>query len=141
MTTQHPVRVLIAKPGLDGHDRGAKIIARALRDAGMEVIYTGIRKTPQTIVEIASREDVDVIGISILSGAHMELFPNIFEGMKINEIDDVPIIAGGIIPESDRGELESLGVRAIFGPGTPTKEIVECVARLAAERQSGSDIP
>ena len=134
MASQHPVRVLIAKPGLDGHDRGAKIIARALRDAGMEVIYTGIRQTPKMIVEAALEEDVDVIGLSILSGAHVDLFPQIFEELRSNDMDDVPIIAGGIIPESDRSALESLGVRAIYGPGTTTSQIIECVRQLASER-------
>ena len=136
MASQHPVRVLIAKPGLDGHDRGAKIIARALRDAGMEVIYTGIRQTPKMIVEAALEEDVDVIGLSILSGAHVDLFPQIFEELGSNDMDDVPIIAGGIIPESDRSALESLGVRAIYGPGTTTSQIIECVRQLASERES-----
>ncbi len=112
------LRVLVAKPGLDGHDRGAKIIARALRDAGMEVIYTGIRQTPEMIVEVALQEDVDVIGLSILSGAHMELFPQIIDGLQANDMGDVPVIAGGIIPESDRPMLEDIGVSAIFGPGT-----------------------
>ena len=138
MGSQHPVRVLIAKPGLDGHDRGAKIIARALRDAGMEVIYTGIRQTPKMIVEAALEEDVDVIGLSILSGAHVDLFPQIFEELGSSDMEDVPIIAGGIIPESDRSALESLGVRAIYGPGTPTSQIIECVRQLASERESGS---
>ena len=139
MVSQYPIRVLIAKPGLDGHDRGAKIIARALRDAGMEVIYTGIRQTPKMIVEAALEEDVDVIGLSILSGAHVDLFPQIFEELGSNDMDDVPIIAGGIIPESDRSALESLGVRAIYGPGTPTSQIIECVRQVASERESGND--
>ena len=134
MTLANPIRVLVAKPGLDGHDRGAKIIARALRDAGMEVIYTGIRQTPRMIVEAALQEDVDVIGLSILSGAHLDLFPQIFDFLAENEMDDVPVMAGGIIPESDRAELEALGVRAVYGPGTPTAEIVERVRNLAAER-------
>ena len=134
MSNQYPVRVLVAKPGLDGHDRGAKIIARALRDAGMEVIYTGIRQTPQMIVEAALQEDVDVIGLSILSGAHLNLFPQIFEGLRLNEMEDVAVVAGGIIPESDRVELEAMGVRAVYGPGAPTSEIVEIVRQLAAER-------
>ena len=131
------LRVLVAKPGLDGHDRGAKIIARALRDAGMEVIYTGIRQTPAMIVEVALQEDVDVIGLSILSGAHMELFPQIVEGLRANDMGDVPVIAGGIIPESDRRSLEEIGVRAIFGPGTPTTEIVEFVRELGRARDEG----
>ena len=136
MSPANPIiRVLVAKPGLDGHDRGAKIIARALRDAGMEVIYTGIRQTPSMIVEAALQEDVDVIGLSILSGAHLDLFPQIFDRMSENEMDDVPVMAGGIIPESDRAALEAMGVRAVYGPGTPTAEIVERVRLLAAERE------
>ncbi len=135
MTLANPIRVLVAKPGLDGHDRGAKIIARALRDAGMEVIYTGIRQTPRMIVEAALQEDVDVIGLSILSGAHLDLFPQIFDFLAENEMDDVPVMAGGIIPESDRAALAALGVRAVYGPGTPTAEIVERVRLLAAERE------
>ena len=118
------VRVLVAKPGLDGHDRGAKIIARALRDAGMEVIYTGIRQTPEMIVETALQEDVDVIGLSILSGDHLDLFPHIFQGLTDNNMDDVIVVAGGIIPESDRTKLKILGVKCIFGPGTPTSDII-----------------
>ena len=128
------IRVLVAKPGLDGHDRGAKIIARTLRDAGMEVIYTGIRQTPQMIVEAALQEDVDVIGLSILSGAHMELFPQIFQGLKENRMDDVVVVAGGTIPEADRPALEAMGVREIFGPGTPTSEIAEFIRRAVEER-------
>ncbi|MCH7802311.1 MAG: cobalamin B12-binding domain-containing protein [Chloroflexi bacterium] len=128
------VRVLVAKPGLDGHDRGAKIIARALRDAGMEVIYTGIRQTPEMIVEAALQEDVDVIGLSILSGAHMVLFPQIFDGLRENDMDDVSVIAGGIIPESDRIELEKMGLKAVFGPGTSTSEIVDFVRGLAGKK-------
>ena len=123
MTTR-AIRVLVAKPGLDGHDRGAKIIARALRDDGMEVIYTGIRQTPQMIVEAALQEDVDVIGLSILSGAHMQLFPQIVEGLRENDMDDVVLVAGGIIPEDDRAELEGMGIRGVFGPGTTTGEII-----------------
>jgi len=128
------VRVLVAKPGLDGHDRGAKIIARALRDAGMEVIYTGIRQTPEMIVEAALQEDVDVIGLSILSGAHMVLFPQILDGLHENDMTDVSVIAGGIIPEADRLELEKLGLKAVFGPGTSTSEIVSFVRNLVAEK-------
>ena len=128
------VRVLVAKPGLDGQDRGAKIIARALRDAGMEVIYTGIRQTPEMIVEAALQEDVDVIGLSILSGAHMVLFPQILDGLHENDMDDVSVIAGGIIPEADRLELEKLGLKAVFGPGTSTSEIVSFVKNLVAEK-------
>ena len=128
------IRVLVGKPGLDGHDRGAKIIARALRDAGMEVIYTGIRQTPEMIVEAALQEDVDVIGLSILSGAHMELFPRILQGLKDNDMDDVLVIAGGIIPEADRVALEEMGVKAIFGPGTPTADIAGFIRKAVAER-------
>ncbi len=129
-----PIRVLVAKPGLDGHDRGAKIIARALRDAGMEVIYTGIRQTPEMIVEAAMQEDVDVIGLSILSGAHMELFPLILEGLKKNEMEDVVVMAGGIIPEDDRPVLEAIGVRGVFGPGTSTSEIIDFIRKAVTRR-------
>ena len=121
------IRVLVAKPGLDGHDRGAKVIARALRDAGMEVIYTGIRQTPQMIVEAASQEDVDFIGLSILSGAHLEIFPEIMSRLKEKGMEDVVVIAGGIIPEEDREPLAQMGVQGIFGPGTSTKDIVEFI--------------
>ncbi len=134
MESRKIIRVLVAKPGLDGHDRGAKIIARALRDAGMEVIYTGIRQTPQMIVESALQEDVDVIGLSILSGAHMELFPQIFQGLRENGMDDVLVVAGGIIPEDDRQALQAMGVKAVFGPGTPTSEIVDFIRRAVEER-------
>ena len=118
------VRVLVAKPGLDGHDRGAKVIARALRDAGMEVIYTGIRQTPQMIVAAAVQEDVGVVGLSILSGAHMELFPAILEGLKENGMEQVMVLAGGIIPEDDIPTLKEMGVAAIFGPGSSTRDII-----------------
>ena len=122
--TSRFIRVLVAKPGLDGHDRGAKVIARSLRDAGMEVIYTGIRQTSEMIVETALQEDVDVIGLSILSGAHDELFPKIIEGLRERGMDDVLVIAGGIIPESDRDGLREIGVAEIFGPGTDSSDIV-----------------
>jgi len=121
------IRVLVAKPGLDGHDRGAKVIARALRDAGMEVVYTGIRQTPEMIVEAALQEDVDVIGLSILSGAHLALFPRVMELLRENGMDDVLVVAGGIIPDEDVPALNDMGVRGIFGPGTPTDAIVEFV--------------
>jgi methylmalonyl-CoA mutase C-terminal domain/subunit len=121
------LRVLVAKPGLDGHDRGAKIVARALRDAGMEVIYTGIRQTPEMIVDAAVQEDVNAIALSILSGAHLELFPRIFELLRENQMDDVLIVAGGIIPDEDVAALKAMGVRAIFGPGTPTTQIVDFI--------------
>ena len=130
------IRVLVAKPGLDGHDRGAKVIARALRDAGMEVIYTGIRQTPEMIVEAALQEDVDVIGLSILSGAHMVLLPEIFRGLKARGMDDVLVVAGGIVPEEDRPALEEMGVRAVFGPGTSTAEIAEFIRGAVAERDA-----
>jgi methylmalonyl-CoA mutase C-terminal domain/subunit len=116
-------RVLIAKPGLDGHDRGAKVIARALRDAGMEVIYTGLRQTPEMIAEAALQEDVDVVGLSILSGAHMTLVPRVREAMNASELGDIPIIVGGIIPDEDHAPLEALGVAGVFGPGTSTEDI------------------
>src|SRR5438128_7900113 len=115
--TERKIRVLVAKPGLDGHDRGAKIIARALRDAGMEVIYTGLRQTPEMIVEAALQEDVDVIGLSILSGAHMALTPRVMALMKANGLDDVKLILGGIIPDDDIPTLKEMGVSGIFGPG------------------------
>lgn len=120
----HKIRVLVAKPGLDGHDRGAKVVARALRDAGMEVIYTGIRQTPEMIVEAALQEDVDVIGLSILSGAHMALFPRIMELLRQNGMEDVLVVAGGIIPDEDITTLKAMGISGIFGPGTSTQDIV-----------------
>jgi methylmalonyl-CoA mutase C-terminal domain/subunit len=122
--TEKKIRVLVAKPGLDGHDRGAKVIARALRDAGMEVVYTGIRQTPEMIAEAALQEDVDVIGMSILSGAHMALFPRVMDLLRENDMQDVLIVAGGIIPDEDVSALNEMGVRGIFGPGTSTDEIV-----------------
>jgi methylmalonyl-CoA mutase C-terminal domain/subunit len=121
------IRVVIAKPGLDGHDRGAKIIARALRDAGMEVIYTGLHQTPEQIVETAVQEDADAVGISILSGAHMTLVPKILELLKDNEVEDVLVVVGGTIPREDADELRDLGVAEIFTPGAPTSEIVEFI--------------
>jgi methylmalonyl-CoA mutase C-terminal domain/subunit len=122
--TERKIRVLVAKPGLDGHDRGAKVIARALRDAGMEVVYTGIRQTPEMIAEAALQEDVDVVGMSILSGAHMALFPRVMDLLREYDMDDVLVVAGGIIPDEDVPALNELGVSGIFGPGTPTDEIV-----------------
>jgi methylmalonyl-CoA mutase, C-terminal domain len=119
------IRVVIAKPGLDGHDRGAKIIARALRDAGMEVIYIGLRQTPEQIVETAIQEDADAVGISILSGAHMTLVPKILEGLKDQGAEDVLVVVGGTIPTEDAAELKSRGVAAVFTPGAPTSEIVD----------------
>ena len=125
--TDHKIRVLIAKPGLDGHDRGAKIIARALRDAGMEVIYTGLRQTPEQIVSAAVQEDVDAIGLSILSGAHNVLFPEIMRLLKDEGAGDIIVFAGGIIPEQDIPKLKALGIRDIFLPGTPTSAAVEAI--------------
>ena len=128
------IRVLIAKPGLDGHDRGAKVVARALRDAGMEVIYTGLRQTPEMIVEAALQEDVDVVGLSILSGAHMTLLPRIVNLLKENGLDDVLILAGGIIPDEDVPALNELGVRGIFGPGTSTQEVIKFIEEEIGKR-------
>jgi methylmalonyl-CoA mutase C-terminal domain/subunit len=132
--SDRPIRVLIAKPGLDGHDRGAKVVARALRDAGMEVIYTGIRQTPDMIAEAALQEDAEVIGLSILSGAHMELFPRVIKALKDRGIDpgEVLLFAGGIIPDDDIAALKEMGFRAIFGPGTSTEDIIKFVRDWAA---------
>ncbi len=124
------LRILIAKPGLDGHDRGAKVVARALRDAGMEVIYTGLRQTPEMIVEAALQEDVDAIGLSILSGAHMTLVPKVMEKLGEAGMDNVKVFVGGIIPDDDVPELTRLGVAAIFGPGASTQDIAETVLRV-----------
>jgi len=129
MPKEGKIRVLVAKPGLDGHDRGAKVVARALRDAGMEVIYTGIRQTPEMIVEASVQEDVDVIGLSILSGAHVELFPVIMEGLGKKGKEDALVIAGGIIPEDDIPTLQEMGIKAVFGPGTPTGDIVNFIQK------------
>jgi len=126
---ERKIRVLIAKPGLDGHDRGAKVVARILRDAGMEVIYAGLRQTPEMIIAAALQEDVDVIGLSILSGAHMTLFPKIMELAKEKGVGDVVFLAGGIIPDDDVPPLNDMGIEGIFGPGTSAEEIVEFVKR------------
>jgi methylmalonyl-CoA mutase C-terminal domain/subunit len=125
--TERKIRVLVAKPGLDGHDRGAKVVARALRDAGMEVIYTGLRQTPEMIAEAALQEDVDVVGLSILSGAHMALAPRILELLKANGQDHVKVFIGGIIPDEDLPRLKELGVTGVYGPGASTEEIVSDV--------------
>lgn len=122
---ERKIRVLVAKPGLDGHDRGAKVVARALRDAGMEVIYSGLRQTPEMIVRSATQEDVDVIGLSILSGAHLTLFPKIMQLLKEAGREDILVVAGGIIPEDDIPALTEMGVSAVFGPGTTTTKIIE----------------
>jgi methylmalonyl-CoA mutase C-terminal domain/subunit len=129
-----PIRVLIAKPGLDGHDRGAKVIARALRDAGMEVIYSGLRQTPEQISAAAVQEDVDVVGLSILSGAHNVLFPEIMRLLKERGGEDILVIAGGIIPDKDISALKALGIREIFLPGTPTQALVDFIQKEVRER-------
>jgi len=134
MQSAKKIRVLIAKPGLDSHDRGAKVVARALRDAGMEVIYTGLRQTPEQIAETALQEDVDVIGLSILSGAHRTLFPRVMELLKTKGLTDVMVFAGGIIPEEDVAELKKLGIKGIFGPGTPTETIIKYVQEHIRKR-------
>ena len=130
----HKIRVVIAKPGLDGHDRGAKVIARALRDAGMEVIYTGLRQTPEHIVAAALQEDADVIGLSILSGAHMHICPRVMALLQQHGLDDVMVVVGGIIPDVDIPRLNEIGVRGIFLPGTPMQEIVDFISTNARSR-------
>ncbi|WP_041537652.1 cobalamin B12-binding domain-containing protein [Carboxydothermus hydrogenoformans] len=132
------IRVLIAKPGLDGHDRGAKVIAQALRDAGMEVIYTGIRQTPEQIAKAAVEEDVDVVGLSCLSGAHNELFPRVVECLKELGAGDIPVIGGGIIPHEDHAYLKEKGIKAIFGPGSLTADVVKVIEELV--REAGKDV-
>ncbi len=132
--TQQKIRVLVAKPGLDGHDRGAKVVARALRDAGMEVIYTGLRQTPEMIAEAAMQEDVDVIGLSILSGAHMTLVPLILELLKANGMEHVKVFLGGIIPDQDVPRLKALGVTGLYGPGSSTDTIVNDIRQSFADR-------
>ncbi len=129
------IRVLVAKPGLDGHDRGAKVIARALRDAGMEVIYTGLRQTPEMIAEAALQEDVDVVGLSILSGAHMALVPRVLELLRANGLSDVRVFVGGIIPDDDLPALKQLGVTGIFGPGANTEAIIAAVRESVVSHQ------
>jgi methylmalonyl-CoA mutase C-terminal domain len=129
-----PIRVVVAKPGLDGHDRGAKVIARALRDAGVEVIYTGLHQTPQQVVDAALSEDADFIGMSILSGAHMTLFAEVMDLLKASDATDIVVFGGGIIPEGDIPALEELGVARIFTPGTPTQEVVDWVEQNAPDR-------
>lgn len=127
MATQAPLRIVVAKPGLDGHDRGAKVVARALRDAGMEVVYTGLHQTPEQIVEAAIAEDADAIGLSVLSGAHMTLFAKVIELLKTKDATDIVVFGGGIIPGDDLAQLESSGVAKVFTPGTPTSAIVDWV--------------
>lgn len=127
LSTSQKIRVLVAKPGLDGHDRGAKVVARALRDAGMEVIYTGLRQTPEMIVEAALQEDVDVIGLSVLSGAHLTLVPKVTALLRERGVDDILVLVGGIIPDQDIPALKEAGVQGVFGPGTSTADIINFV--------------
>ena len=140
MAQERKIRVLVAKPGLDGHDRGAKVIARALRDAGMEVIYTGIRQTPQMIVEAAIQEDVDAILMSILSGAHMAIFPKVIELLKANGVDDVLVMAGGILPDEDIPAIEAMGIQGNFGPGTPMAAIIAYVREHVHPERLGHEL-
>ena len=136
--TDHPIRVLVAKPGLDGHDRGAKVVARALRDAGMEVIYTGLHQTAEQVVETAVQEDADAVGISILSGAHLELFPRVTQLLKERGKTDVLLVAGGIIPDEDIPQLNAIGFAGVFGPGTNTNDLVKYVQEEMARRRANS---
>ncbi|HJR68383.1 MAG TPA: cobalamin B12-binding domain-containing protein [Gemmatimonadaceae bacterium] len=138
---QRPIRVLIAKPGLDGHDRGAKVVAAALRDAGMEVIYTGLHQTPEMIATAAVQEDVDVVGLSILSGAHMTLFPRVRELLEEMGRDDVLLTGGGIIPREDIEELQRKGVGKLFGPGTPTTDLIDYIKEWFASKEGASPGP
>ena len=133
-TSTRPLRVLLAKPGLDGHDRGAKVVARALRDAGMEVIYTGLRQTPEMIVEAALQEDADAVGLSILSGAHNTLVPRVMELMRTQGLSDIPVFVGGIIPDGDVAGLKAAGIAGVFGPGAPLSEIVSFIQAQTAHR-------
>ncbi len=135
-----PLRVLIAKPGLDGHDRGAKIVARALRDAGMEVIYTGLRQTPEMIAVAALQEDVDVVGLSLHSGAHLELFPAVLAALRAQGLGNMPVVAGGIIPDTDIPRLREAGIYAVFGPGTPLADVITAV-REAATAHAPAELP
>jgi methylmalonyl-CoA mutase, C-terminal domain len=135
--SERKIRVLVAKPGLDGHDRGAKVIARALRDAGMEVIYTGLRQTPEMVAEAALQEDVDVVGLSILSGAHMALVPRILDLLKANGQQEVKVFVGGIIPDEDEQRLKELGVSGIFGPGTLTETIIREIREAVLSQSVG----
>ena len=137
MADEQTIRVLVAKPGLDGHDRGAKVVARALRDSGMEVIYTGLRQTPEMIAQSALQEDVDAVGVSILSGAHLELFPLIIDQLKQKGLEHTVLMAGGIIPEEDHQALRQMGVKGIFGPGTPTGEIADFIRQAVSEKKAG----
>ena len=134
--TKDTIRVLVAKPGLDGHDRGAKVVARALRDAGMEVIYSGLRQTPEMVAQSALQEDVDVVGLSILSGAHVELLPAVVEALHKRGLDRVLVVAGGIIPEDDHPALRQAGIKGIFGPGATTQEIAEFIEGAIEESRA-----
>ena len=140
IATERKIRVLVAKPGLDGHDRGAKVIARALRDAGMEVIYTGLHQTPEMIAEAALQEDVDVVGLSILSGAHMALFPRILAELHHRGLNDVLVVAGGIIPPPDVADVRAMGVKGVFGPGTPLDDVVRFIRANVRAEDAGSGI-
>ena len=140
IATERKIRVLVAKPGLDGHDRGAKVIARALRDAGMEVIYTGLHQTPEMIAEAALQEDVDVVGLSILSGAHLALFPRILAELHHRGLNDVLVVAGGIIPPPDVADVRAMGVKGVFGPGTPLDDVVRFIRANVRAEDAGSGI-
>ena len=139
MPVPKPIRVIIAKPGLDGHDRGAKVVARALRDAGIEVIYTGLHQTPAQIVDAAIQEDADIVGLSVLSGAHLTLFAEVMQGLRDRGSQDITVFGGGIIPQDDIPQLEAMGVARIFTPGTPTQAIVDWVQDHMRAEDSGSD--
>lgn len=136
MADEDRIRVLVAKPGLDGHDRGAKVVARALRDSGMEVIYTGLRQTPDMIAQSALQEDVDVVGVSILSGAHLELFPLIMEKLREKGLGNAIVLAGGIIPEEDHPALREMGIEGVFGPGTTTGDIADYIRKAIAQKKA-----
>ncbi len=136
MADEDRIRVLVAKPGLDGHDRGAKVVARALRDSGMEVIYTGLRQTPDMIAQSALQEDVDVVGVSILSGAHLELFPLIMEKLREKGLGNTIVLAGGIIPEEDHPALRRMGIEGVFGPGTTTGDIADYIRKAIAQKKA-----
>jgi methylmalonyl-CoA mutase C-terminal domain/subunit len=138
MTQERKLKIIIAKPGLDGHDRGAKVVARALRDAGYEVVYTGIRQTPEMIAETALQEDADMVGLSILSGAHLELFPRVVDELKKRGMDDVVLFAGGIIPQDDIDQLNKMGFKGVFGPGTSTLDIIDFVKKHASGNGNGT---
>src|SRR5688500_5391487 len=137
-TRSHPIRVLVAKPGLDGHDRGAKVMARALRDAGFEVVYTGLFQTPEMIATAALQEDVDVVGLSILSGAHLALFPRIMDALRTRGLDDVLVVAGGTIPDQDIDAVKRLGIAAVFGPGTSLRDAIQFIRDHVPQRHDAA---